>query len=78
MRIEEANHLKDKMNSLSLNCSKANLVESAVSTNRDKLKGNVKKNQKPNYAKQQNKFSNKIQKPKGLRYICDKSRHKAY
>jgi len=47
-------------------------------TNRDRFKGKGKKNQKPNYAKQQNKFSNKIQKPKGLCYVYGKPRHKAY
>jgi len=65
MRIEEANRLKNKMDSLSLNCSKANQVQSTVPINKDIFKGKGKKNHKPNYAKQQNKFSNKIQKPKG-------------
>jgi len=60
MRIEGANCQKDKMNALPLNCSKANLVESTVLTNRDMFKGKGKKNQKPNYLKQQKKFSNKI------------------
>ena len=54
------------MDSLPLNYSKANLVESTVPTNRDMFKGKGKKSQKPNYAKQQNKFNNKIQKPKEL------------
>jgi len=44
MRAEEATRLKDKMDSLSLNCSKANLVESVVPTNRDRFKGKGKKN----------------------------------
>ena len=60
IRMEEANRQKDKVNSLSLNCSKGNLVESTVPTNRDRFKGKGKKKQKPNYAKQWNKFSNKI------------------
>jgi len=52
MRIEEANCLKDKMDSLSLNFSKANLVESIAPTNKDKYEGKGKKNQKPSYTKQ--------------------------
>jgi len=78
MRTEEANCLKDKMDSLSLNSFKANLVESIEPTNRDMFKGKDKKNQKPSYPKQQNKFRNKIQKPKRLCYICSKLGHKAY
>jgi len=65
MRIKKANCLKDKMDSRSLNSSNANLVESAVPINRDRFKGKSKENQKPSYPKQQNKFSNKIQQPKG-------------
>jgi len=38
MRTEEANHIKDKMNSISLNYSKANFVESVMRINRDKFK----------------------------------------
>ena len=41
MRTEEANRLKDKMDSLFLNCSKANLIESVVPTNRDRLQVNL-------------------------------------
>lgn len=52
LRTEEANRLKDKMNSLSLNSSYVNLIESVVPTNRDKYKGKHKKNQKSSYAKQ--------------------------
>jgi len=44
MTTEEANCLKDKMDSLSLNYSKANLVESVALTNRDRFKGKAKKN----------------------------------
>jgi len=44
MRTEEANRLKDKMDSLSLNSSKANLVEHAVPRNRGRYKGKGKKN----------------------------------
>ena len=60
MRTEEANRLKDKINPLSLNSSKANLVESVVPINREGLKGKGKKNQKPNFTKKQSKLSNKI------------------
>ena len=52
MRTEEANRLKNKMNSLTLNSSKANLVESAMPINRDRFRGKGKKNQKPNFIKQ--------------------------
>jgi len=38
MRTEEANRLKDKMSSLSLNSVNPNLVESAVPTNKDRFK----------------------------------------
>ena len=72
MRKEKANHLKDNMDSLSLNSSKANLIESTVPTNSDMFKGKSKKNQKLSYPKWQNKFSNKIQKPKRLCYVCSK------
>jgi len=51
MRTEEANRLKDTMDSLCLYSSKANLVESAVLTNIDRFKGKDKKNQKPSYPK---------------------------
>lgn len=78
MRTKEANRLKDKMDSLSLNFSKANLVEFVVPTNRARYKGKGKNNKKSSYAKQQKKFSNKIQKPKGLCYVCGKAGHKAY
>jgi len=49
MRIKEANRLIDKMDFLSLNYFKANLVESAVPTNKNKFKGKGKTNKKPNY-----------------------------
>ena len=60
MRTEEANRLKDKMDSLSLNSFKDNLVEFAIPTKRDRYKDKRKKNQKPSYGKQQNKLGNKI------------------
>jgi len=46
MRTKEANRFKDKLESLSLNSSKANLVESSVPVNRDRFKGKNKKDQK--------------------------------
>jgi len=61
------------MVSYSLNSSKANRVEFAMPTNRDRIKGKGKKNQKPNCPRQQNKFNNKIQKPKELGYVHSKS-----
>lgn len=78
MRTEEANCLKDKMDSVSLYSSKTNLVESIVPTNTNKFKGNDKENKKPSYPKRQNKLTNKIQKPKRLCYVCGKYGHKAY
>ena len=43
MRAEKANHLKDKMEELSLSSSKANLVESSGTVVKDKLKVKHKK-----------------------------------
>ena len=60
MITEEANHLKDMLDSLSLNSYKANFVEYIVSTHTHMFKGEGKKNQKLNHPKRQNKFSNKI------------------
>jgi len=51
IRTKEDNRLKDKMEALSLNYSKANLVKSTIPTNRDKFKGKGKKNQKSSYPK---------------------------
>ncbi|XP_075096171.1 uncharacterized protein LOC142174282 [Nicotiana tabacum] len=76
MRTEEANRLKDeeaewfkdKMKSLSLNSSKANLVESFSTFVKDKFKGKQKKG----YLKKQNYFNKSkghIQKSKGP---CDR------
>jgi len=78
IRTEKPNRLKNKIDSLSLNSSKPNLVESAVPTNRDMFTGKGKKNQELGYPKQQNRFDNKIQEPKGLCYVCGKLGHKAY
>ncbi|KAK4737007.1 hypothetical protein R3W88_000704 [Solanum pinnatisectum] len=43
MRTEEANRLKDKMEELSLNSSKVNLVESSGTVVKDRFKGKQKK-----------------------------------
>jgi len=47
LRTKEANRLKDKMSSLSLNSVSSKLVEFAVQTNKDRFKGKGKKFQKP-------------------------------
>ncbi|KAK9675815.1 hypothetical protein RND81_11G033200 [Saponaria officinalis] len=82
MKTEEANRLKDKPLSLSMNNSvvavKANLVESG-----EKAKGGPGKNQgaaKKNAPGKHTKPVAKIQKPKGniVCYVCGKSSHKAY
>jgi len=78
MRTKEANHLKDKMDSLSFNSSKVNLVESTVPTNKDRFKDEGQKNQKTSYPKRKNKFSIKIEKPKELCYVWGKPGHKVY
>ena len=51
MRTEEANRLKDKMEELYLNSSKANLVESSCTVVKDKLKGKQKKVSKKEHMK---------------------------
>ncbi|XP_074318750.1 uncharacterized protein LOC141655575 [Silene latifolia] len=74
MRTEEANRLKDKTISVSVNASnasvKANLVESGGPSNVEKFKGKGK----------HTKPVAKIQKPKGpiVCYVCGKAGHKAY
>jgi len=79
MRTEEANRLKDKLESLSLNSSKANLVESSTPLNRDRFKGKNKKDQKPfNYQNRLKRKNSKIQKQKVVCYACGKPGHKAY
>jgi len=79
MRTEEANWLKDKMSSLSLNSVNSNLVEYVVPMNKDRFKGKGKKFQKPNHnIRNQNTVNMKIQKPKVVCYVCGKPGHKAY
>ncbi|XP_070046392.1 uncharacterized protein [Nicotiana tomentosiformis] len=96
MRTEEANRLKDeeserlkeKMKYLSLNSSKANLVESSsmflVSSStfvKDRFKEKQKKGQKKGHVKKQNYFNKlegHIQKSKGPCYLCGKIGHKGF
>ena len=54
-----ANRLKDKMVFLSLNSSKANLVESVVPANKDRFKGKNKKDQR------QDRNQNQLKKENG-------------
>ena len=79
MRTEEANRLKDKMAFLSLNSSKANLVESPVPSNKDRFKGKNKKDKKQSkHQNQLKRINSKIQKQKVVCYVCRKPDHKAY
>ncbi|XP_057247398.1 uncharacterized protein LOC130589820 [Beta vulgaris subsp. vulgaris] len=72
MRIEEANRIKDNQDSVLVNVTKANLVESAVaSSGSDKFEGKGKK--VINKGKKQGKFNKpngKIQKRTVLCYVC--------
>ncbi|XP_075088212.1 uncharacterized protein LOC142170251 [Nicotiana tabacum] len=77
LKDEESERLKDKMKSLSLNSSKANLVESSSTFVKDMFKGKQKKRhvKKQNYF---NKPEGHIQKSKGPCYVCGKIGHKAF
>ncbi|KAH0748618.1 hypothetical protein KY290_027850 [Solanum tuberosum] len=80
MRTEEANRLKDKMEELSLNSSKANLVESSGTVVKDMFKGKHKKVSKKEHMKKKNQFNkleSHIQKFKGLCFVCRKVGHRA-
>ncbi|KAK9676820.1 hypothetical protein RND81_11G103400 [Saponaria officinalis] len=82
MRIEEANRLKDKSDSVPLHRYNANLVESGGSS-QDRFKGKGKKIYKSSIFKKhnQNKFTKpvpKVQKPDLVCYVCGKPGHKAY
>ncbi|KAM3338274.1 hypothetical protein P3S68_031491 [Capsicum galapagoense] len=57
MRTEEANHLKEKMEALSLNSSKANLVESFGTTVKDRYEGKQKTFQNKEQVKKKNNFN---------------------
>ena len=63
MTTEEANQQKDKLESLSLNSFKANLVESSVPSNEDRFKGKNKKDKKSfkhqNHLRQTTKFKSR-------------------
>jgi len=79
MRTEEPNRLKDKLESLSLNSSKVNLVESSVPVNRYRFKGKNKRDQKPLKCQDHLKKTNdRIQKQKVVCYVYGKLGHKAY
>lgn len=80
MRTEEANRLKDKMKTLSLNSSKANLVESSGIVVTDRFKGKQKKIPKKGHVKKKNHFNkpeSQIKKSKGPCFVCGKLGHKA-
>ena len=80
MRTEKVNHLKDKMEELSLNSSKANLVESSITVVKDRLKGKHKKVSKKELMKKKNQFNkpeSQIQKFKGSCFVCGKVGHRA-
>ena len=80
MRTEEANHLKDKMEELSLNSSKVNLVESSGTVVKDRFNGKQRKVSKKELMKKKNQFNkpnSQIQKFKGSCFVCGKSGHRA-
>ncbi|KAH0693313.1 hypothetical protein KY285_020410 [Solanum tuberosum] len=80
MKTEEANHLKDKIEELSLNSSKVNLVESSGTVVKDRFKGKQKKVLKKEHMKKKNQFNkpeNQIQKSKGPCFVCGKLGHRA-
>ena len=75
MRAEKANHLKDKMEELSLSSSKANLVESFGTVVKDRLKGKQKKVSKKELMKKKNQINkpeSQIQKFKGSCFVVEK------
>nr|XP_033516998.1 uncharacterized protein LOC117281244 [Nicotiana tomentosiformis] len=81
LKDEESERLKDKMKSLSLNSSKANLVESSSTFVKGRFKGKQKKGQKKGRVKKQNYFNkpeDHIQKSKGPCYVCGKIGHKTF
>ncbi|KAH0658285.1 hypothetical protein KY285_026831 [Solanum tuberosum] len=80
MRTEEANRLKDKMEELFLNSSKAILVESSGTVVKDMFKGKHKKVSKKEYMKKKNQFNkpeSHIQNFKGPCFVCEKVGHRA-
>ena len=79
MTIEKANILKDKIEELSLNSSKANLVECSDTVVKDRLKGKQKKVSKKELMKKKNQITkpeSQIQKFKGSCFVCEKVGHR--
>ncbi|PHT43587.1 hypothetical protein CQW23_17612 [Capsicum baccatum] len=80
MRTEEANCLKVKMEVLSLNSSKANLVESSGTITKDRYEEKQKNVQNKEQVKKKNNFNkpkSQIKKSKGPCFVCEKLGHKA-
>ncbi|KAH0709267.1 hypothetical protein KY284_010694 [Solanum tuberosum] len=80
MRTEEVNRLKDKLETLSLNSCKVNLVESSGTVVKGRFKGKQKKvlkNEHVKKKKQFNKPESQIQKSKGPCFVCGKVGHRA-
>ncbi|KAD3067345.1 hypothetical protein E3N88_35225 [Mikania micrantha] len=83
MRTEEANRLKDKMSTLPLDISKANLIESNDHGKKEKFRKKVKKldgndKNKGGKFKGPSKSDEKFKKKQVSCYVCGKSGHKAY
>lgn len=82
MKIEEANHLKDKSISLPIDSSiKANVVQFAGPSDKDRFKGKNNNTKKGAYQRKENKFNKsdpKIGKQKLTCYVCSKPGHKAH
>ncbi|KAH0655318.1 hypothetical protein KY285_030200 [Solanum tuberosum] len=80
MRTEEANRLKDMMETLSLNSSKAILVESSGIVVKGWCKGKQKKVLEKEHVKKKNQFNkpeSQIQKSKAPCFICGKHGNRA-
>ncbi|KAD3067068.1 hypothetical protein E3N88_34948 [Mikania micrantha] len=83
MRNEEANRLKDKLSTLPLNASKANLIESVSADKKNRFKGKEMKHKFNLYGKEGKKIGpsksgEKFKKKQGQCYVCGKPGHKAY
>ncbi|KAH0714570.1 hypothetical protein KY284_007475 [Solanum tuberosum] len=75
MSTKETNRLKDKMEDISINSSKSNLVESSGIVVKDTFKGKQKKVLKRERMKKKNQFNkpeSQIQKSKGPCFVCGK------
>ncbi|KAA0042223.1 ty1-copia retrotransposon protein [Cucumis melo var. makuwa] len=77
MRTEEANRLKDKLDSQNLNSVNANLVESSF-VNRDKTKQEKGHKGKNSKNRQFKTTRGQIKKKKLVCYVCGKEGHKSY